>query len=128
MMNFSFIATDNFDLKNLADVETFVENYPDRQNVVLTNEGELRLLLELMGILEFSDIELNNEVFSKYWDLSHFKFPEFDRRQFDQFYENWIQKANRDSSMDEYGNLIFLQGLTPKWNRLNYRLIIKENP
>jgi hypothetical protein len=29
--------------------------------------------------------------------------------------------------MDEYGNLIFLQGLSSKWNKMNYRLVVKEN-
>jgi hypothetical protein len=127
MMHFNFIASDNFDLNSLNDVNTFVDNYPDFQTVVLLDEDQLKLLLELMGIREFSSFELSNGEFSKYWDLSHFKFPDLDDRQFEQFYKNWIQKSNRDNNMDEYGSLIFLQGLSSKWNRLNHRLIVKEN-
>ena len=93
----------------------------------MINENELKLLLELLGIREISSHELSNVEFSKYWDISRFKFPEFDDLQFDQFYEKWIQKSNRDNSMDEYGNLVFLRGLSSKWNRLKYRMIVRED-
>lgn len=125
-MYFNFIASNNFDLNNLNSVERFVDTYPDFQTVVLANESELNLLLELIGIKEFFSYELKNIVFPKYWDLSQFTFPEPDGIQFDKFYEEWIQKSNRDNTMNEYGSLVFIQGLTPKWNKLKYRLIIKE--
>jgi len=126
-MNLNFIASNKFDLKDLTRIETFVETYPGFQGVVLNNEDELRLLLELWGITELQCIELNNAAFVKYWDLSHAKFPEFDEQQFDRFYEDWIKRSNRENSMDEYGSLIFLKGLSSEWNRLKYRLIVQEN-
>jgi hypothetical protein len=125
-MNFNFIASNEFALKDFSHIEKFIKAYPDFQTVTLKDENELKLLLKLMEIEELKDHELVNSQFSKYWDLSHFKLPEFNKEQFDQFYKRWIERSQRDNNMDEYGNLIFLVGLSPKWNKLNYRLIIME--
>jgi len=95
---FNFIAGNDFDLKDLNEIKTLVYIRPDVQVVALDSENELKLLLELISITEFSCIELADEKFPKYWDLSHVKFPEFDNEQFDQFYQTWIQKSNRENS------------------------------
>ncbi|MFA6246745.1 MAG: hypothetical protein WC615_07385 [Mucilaginibacter sp.] len=126
-MEFNFIAGDQFSIGTLDDLEKFIAIYPDFQTVMLADENELTLLLKLMGMPEFVSQNLNNSDFSKFWDLSGFKLPELDNQQFDKFYENWIQKSHRENNMDEYGNLIFLQGLSTKWNKLKYRLIVKSN-
>jgi len=122
-MDFNFIASNELNLDNLNDVEMFINNFPDFQSVVLDNEGELELLLEMMGVANYSVHELDGSDFTKYWDISNYKLPEFNEEQFDQFYSTWIQKSKRKNNMDEYGNLIFLQGLTTKWNKLKYRLV-----
>jgi hypothetical protein len=96
-----------------------VNNYPDFQTVTLRDEDDLKLLLELMGINKFVANKINNSEFTKYWDLSNFKLPELDEEQFDDFFKNWLSK-------DEYGNLIFLQGLSSKWNKQNHRIVVKE--
>lgn len=126
MAHFNFIACDNFDIKNLTDVETFVDNYPGFQTVALADESELQLLLQLMGIDEFIAYNLNNSAFIKYWDTSNFKFPELDEIKFDDFYQKWKEISQRENSMNEYGSLIFLQGLSSEWNKLNHRIIIQE--
>ncbi|CAN5462593.1 hypothetical protein BH09BAC6_BH09BAC6_06920 [soil metagenome] len=125
VVEFHFIACDQFTIGTLDDVEEFDNNYPDYQTVVLTDENELILLLKLMKIPEIVSHNLNNSDFSKFWDFSRFTLPELDNQQFDKFYENWIQKSHRENNMDEYGNLIFLQGLSTKWNKLKYRLIVR---
>ena len=126
MIHFNFIASDNFDLKEFDNVERFVESYPDFQSVFLNNENELILLLDLLGIGNTSIHKIDNLDFSKIWDLTNSKLPEFNEKQFDNFYQDWICESKRDNNMDEYGNLIFLQGLSSKWNKMNYRLIIEE--
>jgi hypothetical protein len=126
MININFIASNRFHLDNLKDVQSFVNSFPDFQTIVLKTEEELNILLRLMGIEEIELQELNNSDFSKYWDCSNFKLPELDEKQFEQFYKNWLKLSNRENNMDEYGNLIFLQGLSKKWNELNYRIIAKE--
>ena len=125
-MHFNFVASDYFDLSVLNSVESFVDHFPDFQTVWLTDEDELKLLLELMNIDEFVGHELENTEYCKYWDLSKFKLPELDNHQFDNFYHSWVNRSSKENNMDEYCNLIFLQGLSSKWNKLKYRLIIKE--
>lgn len=124
-MEFHFIACDQFTIGTLDNVEEFVATYPDFQTIVLIDENELLLLLKLIEIPEIVSHSLHNSEFSKFWDLSRFTLPELDDQQFEKFYEDWIQKSHRKNNMDEYGNLIFLQGLTTKWNKLKYRLIVK---
>ncbi len=126
MAHFNFIACDNFDIKNLTDVETFVDNYPGFQTVALADASELQLLLQLIGIDEFISYNLNNSAFIKYWDISNFNFPELDEIKFDDFYQKWKEISQRENSMNEYGSLIFLQGLSSEWNKLNHRIIIQE--
>lgn len=126
-MNFNFVASDSFDINVLNSVERFINHFPDFQTVWLTSEEEFQILLDLMRIPVYDGHELEVKDFIKYWDLSDFKFPELDAQQFDKFYEKWIEKSNRENNMDEFGNLIFLHGLSSKWNKLKYRLVVKES-
>lgn len=125
-MEFNFIACDQFNIDNFDNVEKFVSNYPDFQTIVLSDENELTLLLKLFRIPELISNGLNGSDYSKFWDLSRFSLPELDNEQFDKFYEMWIQESHRKNNMDEYGNLIFLQSLSTKWNKLKYRLVVKS--
>ncbi|RDC65471.1 hypothetical protein [Adhaeribacter pallidiroseus] len=125
-MNFNFFASNKIDLDNFQDIGEFVENYPDFQTIMLNDENELKLLLELIGINEVYNQDLNDSEFVKYWDLSSYKLPYLSAEQYDDFYRNWIIKSKRENNMDEYGSLIFLQGLSSDWNQMHYRLIVKE--
>lgn len=125
-MNFHFIASDDFDLNDFKDVSKFVDAYPDFQTVVLNDEEELNLLLNHIGIERLDSCEIKNTGFTKYWNLSKFHLPEFNEEEFELFYKKWIEISGRENSMDEFGNLIFLQGMSPKWNKMTYRLIVKE--
>ena len=126
MMNFNFIASDDFDLNNFKDVEKFVDAYPDFQTVVLNDEEELNLLLKHIGIERLDSCEIKSTEFTKYWNLSEFHLPEFKEEEFELFYKKWIEISGRENNMDEFGNLIFLQGMSPKWNKMTHRLIVKE--
>jgi len=125
-MTFNFIASDQLNMDVFKSVDKFVVTYPDFQTVPQNGEHELKLLLELIGIRDFVSHDLKDNEFSKFWDLSNHKFPEFNEEQFDTFYDKWIKTSGRDNNMDEYGALIFLQGLSEKWNRLNFRGIVMD--
>ena len=125
-MFFNFVASNYFTLNSLNTVESFVDNFQDFQTVWLQDENELNSLFTLMGLPEITGSDISNLQFPKYWDLTAYKLPELDSDQFDKFYENWIQISGRDNNMNEYGSLIFLQGLSTQWNKLKYRLVIKE--
>lgn len=126
-MNFIFIASDNFDLNDLKDVEIFVDSYPDFQTVTLNDEKELNLLLKHIGIERLDPYEIRSIDFTKYWNLSEYHLPEFNEEEFELFYEKWIEISGKENNMDEFGNLMFLQGMSPKWNKRTYRLIVKES-
>lgn len=126
MHNFNFVATEHLDLKNLNDFDTFVNKFEDFQGIFLKDEKELKLLLKLIGIEEFIETELKESVFSKMWDISSFKLPEFTSKEYEKFYLQWIQLTKRENNMNEYGNLIFLQGKKPVWNKSVYRIILHE--
>lgn len=123
--DFIFAAGDYFDTTVFDTVEVFIDCYPDSQTVVLADEKELEVLLNLMGINRSVGCVLNNTDFTMYWDISGYKLPELNDIQFDAFYETWIQSTGRPNNMDEYGALIFLQGLTKKWNNFKYRFVVK---
>ena len=46
--------------------------------------------------------------------------------EFDQFYRVWITRSARENSMNEYGQLVFLQGQASQWNKRNFRFILLE--
>jgi hypothetical protein len=124
MMSFNFIASERFELDDFRNMERFVHNYADFQTVTLNDENELELLMTLMDIKNIVGHELDNSQFTKYWDLSNCTLPELDKEQFDQFYDTWILRSQRENNMEEYGSLIFLQGLSSNWNKLAHRLIV----
>jgi len=123
--DFIFAAGDYLDTTVFDTVDGFTECYPDCQTVVLANEKELEVLLNLMGINRGIGCVLNNTDFTIYWDISGYKLPELNDVQFDVFYETWIKLSGRSNNMDEYGALIFLQGLTKKWNSFQYRFVVR---
>lgn len=126
MKCYNFIACDEFDLTDFDSIEGFVNRFQDFQSVSQNSEVELRLLLKLVGVDVMKEVELNSVVYKKYWDLSHSKLPEFSKDQYDQFLDLWTSESNRDKNFDEFGSLLFLHGLSPKWNKLKHRLIIEE--
>lgn len=69
-------------------------------------------------------LELNCNVFSKYWDVLISVFPNLILQKSDVFFEKLIKKSNRDYNTDKYFQLIFILGMSSKWNKLKYRLII----
>lgn len=125
-MHFNFIASNSFDLNNFNEVDLLVDFHPDFQSVFLKDEEELKLLFRLMNIDESFEEILNSSEFDRLWNISSYKLPEFNEEQFDRFFQEWIKQSGREYNMDEFGQLIFLQGLTPKWNQLSHRLVVRE--
>lgn len=125
-MIFHFIGCDEFDLNSFKSVNKFLDSYPDFQTIVLNNDQELNLLLQHIGIEKVDTYDIKSAEFSKYWNLTEFQLPEFSEEAFELFYEKWIDISGRENNMDEFGSLIFLQGISPTWNKMNYRLIVKE--
>ena len=126
MEQFNFCASVVFNHVSFEDVETFVASFPDFQTVVLEDELELQSLSELLVIDSFANLKPQETDFVKYWDISESKLPVLNEEEFSNLYDKWLNITGRVGNMDEFGNLIFLQGITKEWNRMKFRFIVKE--
>jgi len=126
MPHYLFFASDNWDRTWLSTPEAFVQNLPANQSVYLNNSEELVLLARLMDLPAPKWNVLDGAFISQFWDISAYQLPEFNKAQFEEFYENWMKESGRENTMDEYGSLIFMEGLTPEWNKRRFRWIGEE--
>lgn len=97
--------------------------------VTLADDHELHLLMRLLDIDLSSPILLSpSGDFVSLFDYSEKSLPVFSLEGFDTFYEEWLSLSKRESNMDEYGQLIFLQGHAASWNKKSSRFIFREKP
>ena len=98
-------------------------------SVMLASDDELELLMGLLGIEPLRSISLrSNTEFLALFDYSDKFLPQMTQEDFDVFYEKWLRLTHRDSNMDEYGQLLFLQGRAASWNQMASRFILREAP
>lgn len=122
-----FISSSNLEPDSLNDLELFASTFPDFNLVELNNEKEFRLLLKLMNVKINAENNLDTSDFCKLWDISSSKLPELNQNEFNTFYNNWLQESGRINSMDEFGQLLFLQHNSGEWNKNKYRLGLQGN-
>jgi hypothetical protein len=126
-MHFTFVAGNKFDQSMLKDIDTLANSFPEINSVALDNEHQLDLLLTSIGINLPEKRDISDSDFAEYfYDVSNQDIRECSEKEFESFYEDWCSKTSRDNTMDEYGQLMFLQGLSRNWNAKQYRLIINE--
>lgn len=95
--------------------------------VALANDEELELLMGLLGIRSLIKTTLSaNDDFSAFFDYSASLLPSLNGADFDTFYEEWLRMSGRESTMDEYGQLVFLQGHAVNWNAKSSRFVLLE--
>ena len=126
MKSFVFASSNDYTLNDFDSLLTFDAKCDEFFEVVLNDDNELAQLLELLNIKKASEINLpNSEDFAMLIDFSNSLLPNYTTDEFDLFYEHWLQKTGRESDMDEYGQLIFIQGQAEKWNKNNKRFLLK---
>ena len=124
--SFIFVDSNHFDKEKFFSLVSFDECYSDWFDVVLSNREELKVLFNELGVMVGETINLpNSEDFINIYDYSSSKLPEFTQDSFDDFYKNWLKETDRENSMDEYGQLIFLQGHAAIWNSRKYRFVLQ---
>ena len=110
-----------------ASIEAMSENCEEYFHVVLENDEELDTLMGLLGVEQLPMIRLpSNEDFASVFDYSAYLLPQLSKDDFDAFYDEWLLRSGRETTMDEYGQLIFLQGRGDSWNRMAYRFVLCE--
>jgi hypothetical protein len=96
--------------------------------VTLVDDKELHLLMSLLGIwLSPAVLPSLPGDFDALFDYSDKSLPMLSRESFDIFYDEWLRFSGRESTMDEYGQLLFLQGLAELWNSRASRFILRES-
>ncbi len=108
-------------------VDTVIDGCEEYFLVVLESNDELRTLMNLLGIDALREASLpQSEDFSAVFDFSEQRLPQLDKERFDALYAEWILRSGRETSMDEYGQLVFLQGSAEQWNKAASRFILRE--
>jgi len=129
MESFVFASSDDLETKDFNSLVTFADKFEEFFEVVLSGENELKILFSLLGMNLPEETALSeSEDFIRFFDCSAFNFPELSAEEFDEFYEAWLEKTGRESDMDEYGQLIFIQGQAIKWNKNNKKFVLHAKP
>jgi hypothetical protein len=129
VLHYLFASPNASDRNVLNSIEALDDACEDFFDVALSSRKELEILFSLLRIESFVEEELpTSEDFSSLIDFSHCKLPEFSKQEFDEFYELWLSKTGRESNMDEYGQLIFVQGQAQKWNSRPCKVVLCEKP
>lgn len=129
MKSFIFTSGNTLNSDTLNSLVTFADEFPKFFEVVLANDSELKILFSLLGLSNISETLLSeSEDFEKLFDISESLLPELSTEQFDKFYETWLKETGRESDMDEYGQLIFIQGQAVNWNNNSKRIVLSAKP
>ena len=127
MKNYVFAMSNSPVLVASVSLEAMVEHCEEYFPVVLEGDGELRILMGLLGVHSLAKTSLSsNEDFSSVFDYSGEQLPQLSKDEFDTFYDEWLRRSGRETSMDEYGQLIFLEGRANRWNKMAYRFVLCE--
>lgn len=129
MLSYIFASSNDSIEKVTGSIEALDEACTDFFEVVLSNESEFNILMGLLGLEGSAKVELSKSTdFSVSYDYSASLLPEQSTEEFDEFYELWLKKTGRDSSMDEYGQLVFIQGHASLWNKRINRFVLQAKP
>lgn len=127
MNNYLFSASDISPEVFANSIDSFYNNCDNSFSVALS-ESDFLHLLDLLKLSCVEETELtSSQDFSSIFELSNLKYPELSLDEFDLLYEQWLKLTGRESSMDEYGQLIFIHSYAADWNLKRYRFILVEN-
>lgn len=110
-----------------ASIEAMIANCKEFFAVALDGDGELRTLMGLLELTLPDETSLSpNEDFSSVIDYSEQRLPQLNEDDFEKFYGEWLHISRRESSMDEYGQLVFLKERADAWNKMASRFVLCE--
>ena len=127
MKNYVFAVSNRPVTVASASLESMDQNCQEYFLVALEGDDELRILMGLLGMTFVAETLLSSsEDFSSVFDYSEHQLPQLSKDDFDTLYDEWLRRSGRKTSMDEYGQLIFLQGRADGWNKMANRFILCE--
>ncbi len=119
---YSFVAANSLDINMLNNLESRLEL---QESVCLNNLEELKLLLAMLGLGIRQTINLDLVDVAHCWLVEGFS-KEIAYSDFDGFYQHWLGVSNRESTMDEYGQLIYLFSFMSRFKKAKFKLICQE--
>ena len=127
MYHYIFASTNIATATAAQSLEALDESSDRLFEVVLANQNQFKILLTLLEIHEgvIKTPLAQSEDFDILYDYSTILLPEMTTGEFEQFYQDWIEQSARDNDMDEYGQLLFLQGQASQWNKRKFRFILR---
>lgn len=125
MRSYIFAYSDSIEMKDFSSIESFGDKYDEFFEVVLTEDSEIGTLFKLLGFDQVVESNLPfSEDFETLFDCSSHKLPVWSTEEFDEFYDQWLQQSGRKTDMDEYGQLVFIQGQAEAWNKNDCRFVL----
>ncbi|WP_454290291.1 hypothetical protein [Shewanella sp. FeAMO] len=122
MNHYSFVAMDCFDVTFLNDLE---QRFEHQETVTLNSFDEFSKLLDFFSVGVSDEVMPKVDEVNCSWLLVDVPQPK-DIADFDAFYEQWLVQTGRDNNMDEYGQLICLNGLFEKFSRASIMVVLSE--
>lgn len=127
MYCYIFAATEFRVEEAIASLESVDLHCGQIFGIALSNENEFEILMSLLGVTTIDRFDVkDNQDFHKLYDYSYSFLPTLDESSFDKFYASWLESTGRESTIDEYGQLIFLQGIAKSWNVKAHRFVLLE--
>jgi hypothetical protein len=127
MKSYVFAVSNSPVMVASSSLEAMDENCEEYFQVVLEDNDDLKILMGLLGVEFLAETSLlSNEDFSSVFDYSEQRLPQLNKDDFDTLYDEWLRRSGRETSMDEYGQLIFLQGRGDGWNKMASRFVLCE--
>lgn len=111
-----------------SSLDTLSEIADEFFSVSLAGDEELCVLMRLLGIVLKRPVSLAMAGdFDAVFDYSDKFLPLMSTKDFDTFYERWLRLSGRQTSMDEYGQLLFFKTYALVWNGRSNRFILREH-
>lgn len=127
VINYVFAATDKPIFSASTSFIAMTEACKEHFLVALESDDELKMLMKLLGIDFFVEVPiLSSADFFSVFDFSEAKLPQLSEKDFDEIYDEWLRRSGRQTSMDEYGQLVFLRGRGDSWNAKTNRFVLRE--
>lgn len=126
--HYIFAAADVTGIAAASSIDTLLAAAGDIFDVALAGDHELHLLMGMLGIDLAPPVVLPAPAdFAALFDYSESLLPVFDPDGYDTFHAEWLRLSGRESTMDEYGHLIFLLGRAGSWNARAARFVLRES-
>ena len=125
-----FVATDKIDFDELLNENRLFEKYITEdlgiESAYIDNFKNLKNLLNFIFNKDFELSEIASNEDKQIFDLTKYRNSCIKTKELEEKYNEWILLSNRETTMDEYGQLIGIISYITKKNDKNNLILITE--